>query len=217
MWCAKTQSFSHEMKCFGWQLFFTLDRSIMSLSIRFFFGYFAQYLLPTMSAQRVQTSKKKIWCLQKWRKKTVVVVVLFTSFSVSRESNQMESNWIESTRLGSDAIDLIAFNCSLYSQRGFDNVFSIVLFCHCLFSFEFFFFFLFHFFCIELLFRLNYFYYLFHTGDRLRLIDAKFMLAIVDVLFFIIFIQWHSNGSDQFKFNTYISIQLHFHLYWLLC
>lgn len=182
-----------------------------------FFWLFCTIFVANNERTKSTDEQKKNMMFTKVAKKTVVVVVLFTSFSVSRESNQMESNWIESTRLGSDAIDLIAFNCSLYSQRGFDNVFSIVLFCHCLFSFEFFFFFLFHFFCIELLFRLNYFYYLFHTGDRLRLIDAKFMLAIVDVLFFIIFIQWHSNGSDQFKFNTYISIQLHFHLYWLLC
>lgn len=57
---------------------------------------------------------KKNGCCCRRRRRLVYFIQCFTRI----ESNGIESNQIESARarLGGDAIDLIAFNCSLYAQ-----------------------------------------------------------------------------------------------------
>lgn len=57
-----------------------------------FFWLFCTIFVANNERTKSTDEQKKNMMFTKVAKKTVVVVVLFTSFSVSRESNQMESN-----------------------------------------------------------------------------------------------------------------------------
>lgn len=196
VWCAKTQSFLHEMKCFGWHKIWTVW--LCRCQFRFFLA-----ILHNIGCQQwARTNstdvqwEKNVWCLQKLSSSSCLLHLV----SLTRiESNGIKPNRIESNQLDLAAMlsILIAFNCSLCAhnglwQRSLNSLYTTrsALVTVCSFS-------SFHFisfrlnvslshccftsllFCIELLFRLNnfftsYFYAHINAIDRLRLlIDAE--------------------------------------------